>query len=588
PATQALNNGQTISVSMDYTLTDKDGDTRGSNVTFGINGANDSATVTPNPGGGGSGNGGNDDGKVYEHGLVSGDGSKTTTGSVTVSATDGIKDVSIGGTTHTVGDWVGKSVTTADGSTLTVTSVTPHADGSVTLNYNYTLNGAQTNDQAGNNTSVTDTIGVTVTGQGGSSANGSIVITIVDDTPVAHSINAGTLTEDGASTELSGTVAPTAGNSNSYGADGAAATAPTAWGNVTATLGGNAVNLSDYGTLTQNANGSWTFVLDNSKPATQALNNGQTISVSMDYTLTDKDGDTRGSNVTFGINGANDSATVTPNPGGGGSGNGGNDDGKVYEHGLVSGDGSKTTTGSVTVSATDGIKDVSIGGTTHTVGDWVGKSVTTADGSTLTVTSVTPHADGSVTLNYNYTLNGAQTNDQAGNNTSVTDTIGVTVTGQGGSSANGSIVITIVDDTPVAHSINAGTLTEDGASTELSGTVAPTAGNSNSYGADGAAATAPTAWGNVTATLGGNAVNLSDYGTLTQNANGSWTFVLDNSKPATQALNNGQTISVSMDYTLTDKDGDTRGSNVTFGINGANDSATVTPNPGGGGSGNGG
>ncbi|MEG1102796.1 MAG: retention module-containing protein, partial [Comamonas sp.] len=118
-----------------------------------------SATVTPS-----TGTGDDDAGKVYERGLLNGDATKTTNGSVTVSATDGIKDVTIGGATHTVGDWVGKSVTTADGSTLTVTSVTTQPDGSVTLNYSYTLNTAQTNDQAGNNTSVTDTIGVAVTG----------------------------------------------------------------------------------------------------------------------------------------------------------------------------------------------------------------------------------------------------------------------------------------------------------------------------------------------------------------------------------------------------------------------------------------
>ncbi|MEG1042950.1 MAG: retention module-containing protein, partial [Pseudomonas sp.] len=112
-------------------------------------------------------------GSVYEHGLLAGDASKTTTGSVTVSATDGINNVSIGGITHTSADWTGKSITTTNGSTLTVTSVTTNANGSVTLNYSYTLNAAQTNDQGDNNASVNDTIGVTVGGQGGSSANGN-------------------------------------------------------------------------------------------------------------------------------------------------------------------------------------------------------------------------------------------------------------------------------------------------------------------------------------------------------------------------------------------------------------------------------
>ncbi|MEX8195459.1 VCBS domain-containing protein, partial [Comamonas guangdongensis] len=259
---------------------------------------------------------------------------------------------------------------------------------------------------------------------------GNIVVTIVDDVPVATSINAGSLTEDGGETTLTGSVVPGAGNGNSYGADGAATAGATTWGTVTAKLGGVDVDLSLYGTLVQNANGSWSFVLDNSKPATQALNTGDTITVSMGYTLTDKDGDQRSNNVTFTVKGADDSGQVTVNAGSG------DDAGKVYEHGLVTGDATKTTTGSVTVSATDGVKDVTIGGTTHTASDWVGKSITTADGSTLTVTGATTHGDGSITLDYSYTLNSAQTNGASGTATdgSVTDTIGVTVHGVGGSS----------------------------------------------------------------------------------------------------------------------------------------------------------
>jgi len=58
-----------------------------------------SATVTPN-----TGTGDDDAGKVYERGLLNGDATKTTIGSVTVSATDGIKDVTIGNATHTVSE----------------------------------------------------------------------------------------------------------------------------------------------------------------------------------------------------------------------------------------------------------------------------------------------------------------------------------------------------------------------------------------------------------------------------------------------------------------------------------------------------
>ncbi|MDX8457194.1 VCBS domain-containing protein, partial [Mesorhizobium sp. VK9D] len=98
---------------------------------------------------------------------------------------------------------------------------------------------------------------------------------------------------------------------NAFGADGPAAVSPVSWGTVTATLGVNTVNLADYGALTQNANGTWTFVLDNSKPATQALADGNTINVSFDYTLTDKDSDADTKTITFDIHGTNDVPTIT-------------------------------------------------------------------------------------------------------------------------------------------------------------------------------------------------------------------------------------------------------------------------------------
>ncbi|WP_043387722.1 VCBS domain-containing protein, partial [Comamonas aquatica] len=76
------------------------------------------------------------------------------------------------------------------------------------------------------------------------------------------------------------------------------------------------------------ADGSWSFTLDNSKPATQALNAGDTIAVTLGYSLTDKDSDTRSNTISFNIQGADDTARVTVNAG--------DDNDFVYEAGLTS------------------------------------------------------------------------------------------------------------------------------------------------------------------------------------------------------------------------------------------------------------
>ncbi|QKC69931.1 VCBS domain-containing protein [Mesorhizobium loti] len=570
PATQALGSGDTINVSLGYTLTDHDSDADSKTITFEINGANDNATVTVTPS-----DDANADGAasvVYEHGLTSvADTSETDTGTFKVTATDGIKDVTIGTETHTLADWVGKTINTGEG-TLTITGMTPAGGGTeATFAYSYTLNGAQTHPAGNGNNTLPDSVAVAVDGIGGTHGEGTISIVIVDDVPVAHNANAGALTEDGATTTVGGNV--TTDYNNTFGADGPAASGSVGWGTATATLNGNTVNLADYGTLAQNANGTWSFVLDNSKPATQALGSGDTINVSLGYTLTDHDSDADSKTITFEINGANDNATVTVTPS-----DDANADGAasvVYEHGLTSvADTSETDTGTFKVTATDGIKDVTIGTETHTLADWVGKTINTGEG-TLTITGMTPAGGGTeATFAYSYTLNGAQTHPAGNGNNTLPDSVAVAVDGIGGTHGEGTISIVIVDDVPVAHNANAGALTEDGATTTVGGNV--TTDYNNTFGADGPAASGSVGWGTATATLNGNTVNLADYGTLAQNANGTWSFVLDNSKPATQALGSGDTINVSLGYTLTDHDSDADSKTITFEINGTNDTPTIT------------
>ena len=130
---------------------------------------------------------------VFEAGLTTlADTTETSTGSITLTADDGLSSISIGGT----------SVSLAQLSTLGTTPVTiatPEGEitltgftvgssvGGVptagTLTYSYTLNRDQTTPAASESTEV---LALEITDAGGTSASGTLTIRIVDDQPTAN------------------------------------------------------------------------------------------------------------------------------------------------------------------------------------------------------------------------------------------------------------------------------------------------------------------------------------------------------------------------------------------------------------------
>ena len=65
-----------------------------------------------------------------------------------------------------------------------------------------------------------------------------------------------------------------------------------------------------YGTLVLYADGSYTYTLDNSRPATQALKDSQQVNEVFNYTIADYEGMTSSSTLTIGVTGSNDSAVI--------------------------------------------------------------------------------------------------------------------------------------------------------------------------------------------------------------------------------------------------------------------------------------
>ncbi len=568
-ATQALTAGSTLSYNLNYTMKDADGDTSPATLTIVIKGANDGSSVVTAQATG-------PDGQVLEHGLVVAADSETTTGSFTVSTTDGIQNVVIGGTTFTYAQLTNAAylashpVNTGEG-VLTLTGFTGTAFGG-TVNYSYTLSATIDNDsKAGATpTGFDDSVVLTVNGIGGTTASDDLVIRIVDDTPSAVNDGPVTVTEDGAGAANTATTSTVSGDVLAN--DSAGADAPRAFDVWAAGNAANVAALNAYGTLTLNGDGTYSFVLDNTRAATQALTAGSTLSYNLNYTMKDADGDTSPATLTIVIKGANDGSSVVTAQATG-------PDGQVLEHGLVVAADSETTTGSFTVSTTDGIQNVVIGGTTFTYAQLTNAAylashpVNTGEG-VLTLTGFTGTAFGG-TVNYSYTLSATIDNDsKAGATpTGFDDSVVLTVNGIGGTTASDDLVIRIVDDTPSAVNDGPVTVTEDGAGAANTATTSTVSGDVLAN--DSAGADAPMAFDVWAAGNAANVAALNAYGTLTLNGDGTYSFVLDNTRAATQALTAGSTLSYNLNYTMKDADGDTSPATLTIVIKGANDGSSV-------------
>jgi VCBS repeat-containing protein len=584
-AVNRLKDGGTLQEVVSYTITDSDGETSTATLTITITGTTDGVpTIVPDDGNGGA----TGEANVFEKGLADpSDGSQTTTGTVAITADDGLEAITVGGTTVTLAELsdLGNTpivIDTGEG-TLTLTGFTPEIVDGITrggqLDYNYTLKTAQNQP---NSTESTDPIALTVTDAGGGTSDGTLTVRIVDDAPVATDDSA-TIAEN--SSSITGNVV----TNDSPGADGLAASPVTG-----VSFGGTGHQVgsaftTSYGQLTMNAGGSYTYVLDNSNEAVNRLKDGGTLQEVVNYTITDSDGETSTATLTITITGTTDGVpTIVPDDGNGGA----TGEANVYEKGLTDpSDGSQTTTGTVAITAADGLQSIVVGGTTLALGQLNGLTnaplTIETDKGTLMLTGFTPEIVDGITrggqLDYSYTLKAAQ--NQPGLDES-TDPIALTVTDAGGGTSTGTLTVRIIDDVPTATN-DAAEVTEDQAST-VTGNVVANGGAqdvADDIGADGAAVDGP-----VTAvSFGGTAQVVGTgfdtvYGHLTLNADGSYSYVLDNSNPAVNALKAGETFVEQFNYTITDADGDTSAAILTITIRGTTDGGpAITPVDGNGG-----
>ncbi|WP_183329308.1 retention module-containing protein, partial [Halomonas campaniensis] len=386
-------------------------------------------------------------------------GALVQTGSFTVSAPDGIATLSVGGA-FIVQDGVLQSlpiITTEAGNVLAITGYTDNGDGTYTVEYSYTLNGAKDHSAPGDDSSLDQVFAVTLVDTDGDSATANLTIAVLDDAPSAEDVSGGTVTEDAAENVLNGNVL----DNDIFGADGPDEVTETVTWNVTDE---QRSELEQYGSLELNDNGSWSFTLDNSLAAVQALGDDDSLGFSLAYTITDADGDTSSATLSLTIQGVDDSAQVIVNAEGA--------DSVVDEAGLPGGtqedEDIDRAEGSFQVSATDTIASVSVGGETFTLteletfsSDEPSAGIDTVKGTLYLTGYNSTDGNQSATISYLYVLDEAQTHGEPATETDevLVDSVDLAVTGLGGSTATGTLSIDVLDDAPDAEP-NANTVDE--------------------------------------------------------------------------------------------------------------------------------
>src|SRR5690554_1768293 len=321
---------------------------------------------------------------VFESGLAGGSATNAddtrVVSSFTLSALDGLDDtaaitIEVAGNTLTlskaeVEDLVNnnQSITTEYGE-LVLNGYTPNTDGSITIDYEYSLTSAPDNT-GGNGVHTDDIISITVNDRDTDSDSQDLVIRIIDDAPVARD-DANEIAEDDAA--VTGNVitgGATDDVADTEGADGATVTAIVSDNDATSTATTNAdgdlVIVGEFGTLTISPDGSYTYALNNDNAEVNALKTGETLVDEFSYTLTDIDGDSDTATLTITINGNTDGApTIVPEDVNGPDVPTDITSQKhvtVHERGLTGADSTHINDGSVTITAPDGLQSITLGG----------------------------------------------------------------------------------------------------------------------------------------------------------------------------------------------------------------------------------
>ncbi|TIS83950.1 MAG: RTX toxin, partial [Mesorhizobium sp.] len=449
-------------------------------VTINIDGTNDAAIIA-----------GTTSGAVDEDGA---DAPVTATGSLTASDVDNTANVFQAASGNGDSGYGSFSIDAAGNWTYTLDDTNPAVDA---LN-----DGDPLSDS------------FTVYSEDGTPQLITISITGTNDAAIIAGTTSGAVDEDGADAPVTATGSLTASD-----VDNTANAFQAASGN----------GDSGYGSFSIDAAGNWTYTLDDTNPAVDALNDGDPLSDS--FTVYSEDGTPQ--LITISITGTNDAAII--------AGNGAQDASVTEKSGVANG-----TPGDAFASGDLNATDVD-------------------NPATFNMQAAVAKSYGTFSIDANgawsYTLDDNNATVQALNSSGANTTLHelVTVSTVDGTQQVIDITIHGANDAAVISGTSAGTVIE--------------AGTSNGGGT-------PTATGDLlsadvdNSTDAFQAVNSATasalgYGSYTVTAAGVWTYTLDNSNPTVNALTGSQSLSDS--FTVFSEDGTAKLVSIT--INGADDGA---------------
>ncbi|GLK88159.1 hypothetical protein GCM10017655_12210 [Pseudomonas turukhanskensis] len=501
---QSLSVGEVKTITVSYNVVDDKGALVAQTATITITGTNDLPEVTSNAAAA--------TGTVVEAGNL--DSGAVVAGTPTATGTLTATDVDHGSATH----W---SVASGTGNYGTL-AITDAGVWTYTLNNNATATQALAEGQSGS-----ETFTAIVTDDKGATVNQTITVTVTgtNDAPVVTSTAAA----------ATGSVVE-AGNTDS---GAVLAGTPTATGTLTAsdvdhgssTSWSLASGSGVYGSLAITPAGVWTYTLNDGAAATQALAEGQAGQETFTVNVTDNNGAIATQVITINVTGTNDSPTVS---------------GAVTASGVEDGP-------SFTVNLLSGASDMDAGASlsvanVSTLPAGVSRSgnVLTVDPSNAAYQALKAGEQQTLNITYN-----------------VVDDKGAVV------AQTATITITGTNDAPVVTSSAAaatGTVVEAGL-TPAGVATAGTASVSGTLTATDIDHSSSTSW---------TAAGSGTYGSLTMTPAGVWTYTLDNSKPATQALAAGESTTDTFTATVSDGLGGTATQVITVTVNGTNDAPVVT------------
>ncbi|MFY3862087.1 retention module-containing protein [Achromobacter xylosoxidans] len=580
---QHLPEGQTTTTTISYVVTDPSGATSTATVEVTVVGVNDPAQIT-------AAKPGDDAGTVVED-----DAEKTTAnGKLNVVDADDGQSFFVA-----VADRAGE-----------------HGTFSIDANGNwvYNLNQADPRVQAlAVGEKLTETF--TVTTADGTSGTVTITINGTNDAPTISGEAAGDVKEDGAQ-EVSGQLAKQDVDTSD-----------------THTWSVNDGGKGQYGTLTVDQNGKWTYVLDNNSDKVQALAEGQKVTDTITVTVDDGHGGKATQVITVTVTGTNDAPTISGTT----VGEIREDDtsdtvsGQLTQHDVDTNDthtwtvndSGKGQYGSFTVdgsgkwtytldNGSDKVQALKEGETvtdtiTVTVDDGHGGKATETITVTITGTNdaavITPSKDGddegNVKEDGNLVTGGKLdvTDKDAGEATFNPQTDAKGDHGKFSIDANGNWKYELDNDDPKVQALAVGeklvetftVTTADGTKSTITVTIDGTNDDPKLSGkTDGAVAEDGTT--SATGKLDVTDVDTSDthtwtvsnngdgqYGKFTVDANGNWKYELDNTSDKVQALKDGEKVTDTITVTVDDGHGGTATKTITVDITGTNDAAVISP-----------